>query len=363
MISVTISEPNIGKHPDLSYEAINTIDKSGLHAIYGQWPAHASDAWRRRLELPEFDIDEIIFAGMGASGIIGEVICDWLYGSSDYGFNTVHQPTLPKRKNSRRLLFAISASGNTWEVMSAVKHALKMDWKVLAMSEGGELEEFSRKNGIPHVSSKKFEVPRASFPDLLYAAIRALHEIGIIDYKGEVEESIVRLQELQQFISADSSFDENISKELAYWLHGGIPVIYASALNHSVGNRFKNGINENAKIHAFVNEVPEMCHNEIMSWEEPSKYPFKPVLLRDKFCGKEISQRLDVVADVLKNAGYSYSVVWADATSKLPRLTSAIYALDLASIYLAVANGTDPRPTHTIDSLKERLSSRALNIA
>ncbi|MBI2126139.1 MAG: hypothetical protein HYU02_02335 [Thaumarchaeota archaeon] len=315
---------------------------------------HAIDAWEKKSRLPEFDVDEVIFAGMGASGIIGEVISDWLYDASSYSFKTIHQPTLPSRKDSRALLFAISASGNTWEVMSAVRRAVDLKWKIITMSEGGALEQFSRVNGIPHIRVKKFEVPRASFPYLLYSAIRALHDTRIVEFLAEVEESIETLVRLQSTLSAKKPFDQNASKKLALWLHGGIPIIYVPYYSQSVGRRFKNGINENAKTHAFVNSLPEVCHNEVMAWECNSAHQFRPILIRDKNDEQKISERFDGLGDILNKSRYAHSELWTNSESRLSTLTSEIYALDLSSIYLAIANGTDPRPTHTIDELKSR---------
>jgi len=42
--------------------------------------------------------------------------------------------------------------------------------------------------------------------------------------------------------------------------------------------RFKNSLQENAKIHAMAEDIIEACHNGIVSWEKSSD--IKPVLIQ-----------------------------------------------------------------------------------
>ena len=50
-------------------------------------------------------------------------------------------------------------------------------------------------------------------------------------------------------------------------LTGFIPLIYSSADFEAVGYRLKCQFNENSKLHAFNNVIPELNHNEIIGWE------------------------------------------------------------------------------------------------
>ena len=54
--------------------------------------------------------------------------------------------------------------------------------------------------------------------------------------------------------------------EIAEQLAGTVPLIYGCDLTVPVAYRWKCQINENAKQHAFENQLPELDHNEIVGW-------------------------------------------------------------------------------------------------
>ncbi len=72
------------------------------------------------------------------------------------------------------------------------------------------------------------------------------------------------------------SKEDNAAYEYAKQLVGFVPVIYSAADSTSaVGYRFKCQFNENSKLHAFSNLIPEMNHNEIIGWESFNEKQFQ----------------------------------------------------------------------------------------
>ena len=67
--------------------------------------------------------------------------------------------------------------------------------------------------------------------------------------------------------------------ELATWLPE-IPVIYFPWGLESAAIRFKNSLQENAKMHVISEDVIEACHNGIVPWSKSSE--IKPILVRGK---------------------------------------------------------------------------------
>ena len=66
-------------------------------------------------------------------------------------------------------------------------------------------------------------------------------------------------------------------------------------LTELVASRWKTQINENAKSKAFVGSMPEVHHNEILSWDadvEGSKSNYVLILLRDNSENSQITKRL-----------------------------------------------------------------------
>ena len=66
---------------------------------------------------------------------------------------------------------------------------------------------------------------------------------------------------------------------MAKWI-SGFPIIYYPWGLHSAAIRFKNSLQENAKMHVFAEDVIESSHNGIVAWEKRSK--IKPVLITGK---------------------------------------------------------------------------------
>jgi len=175
---------------------------------------------------------------------------------------------LPKTVDSNTLIVTTSVSGNTIEALTILDSAYKKNCKIIAFSSGGKMREYCTKNKIQHQSFRQMHSPRASFPIFLYGILKALGTI-IPMREAEVLESIRFLYELQKKINSSNLDDENPALDLAAWI-SGTPLIYYPSGLQSAAIRFKNSLHENAKVHVFLEEISEACHNEIVSWERPA---------------------------------------------------------------------------------------------
>ena len=88
--------------------------------------------------------------------------------------------------------------------------------------------------------------------------------------KDGIVQSIEQLGNLQNQIASSNLDTNNPSLELAEWL-AGIPMIYHPWGLQADAIRFKNSLQENAKIHVMAKDVIEACHNGIVSWKKQSK--------------------------------------------------------------------------------------------
>ena len=64
----------------------------------------------------------------------------------------------------------------------------------------------------------------------------------------------------------------------------------------------ENTINENAKSKAFVGYMPEVHHNEILSWEankEDSKINYQLLFLRSSEENSQISKRFELTKEII----------------------------------------------------------------
>jgi glucose/mannose-6-phosphate isomerase len=142
--------------------------------------------------------------------------------------------------------------------------------------------------------------------------------------------------------------------------------------------RFACQLNENAKYPAVFGELPEVNHNQVVSFdgpfgvggrpeestdffrdrvEEPGSEPgLRLVLLRDLSEHPQVARRRDSSRELAEERRIPVSEVVAEGEHPLERLASLVALTDYASVYLALALGIDPTPIVPISELKERIA-------
>ena len=75
------------------------------------------------------DVDHIVFAGMGGSGTIGDVMSS-LLSKDDIHVSVVKGYLLPKTVDSNTLVVLTSISGNTDETLTILRNNLKSNAKI-----------------------------------------------------------------------------------------------------------------------------------------------------------------------------------------------------------------------------------------
>ncbi len=348
----------INRRHILDKESTRSLDKGGFCSLYDNWVKHCRNAWNTRINLGKaIKGEEIFLAGMGGSGIAGEIIRDWLEPHISVPINVVKDYRLPGHAK-RGLLVAISCSGNTQEILSVVKDGSKRNLEIVTLSSGGALSDLAKRDGYAHIESRLISTPRTSFPYIFFPLVKLLAKIGIYDGKTEVLESFEFMEDVLGQIHSKIPFDTNSAKQSANWLQDGIPIIYASNWSRAVAMRFKNQLNENAKMHAYFDILPELCHNEIMSWESKSDLQFRPLFLRSDNEPREISRRFDLLHDLLRDKGIEVREIKIPWKGRLPTALALLLMIDYVSVYAALIRGIDPSSTETIDAAKIRLESK-----
>jgi glucose/mannose-6-phosphate isomerase len=340
------------------------VDKSGLYRIYEAWPEYAVEASNIRVNLPSHDkIDNIILAGLGGSACPADMIKSWLSSQIEVPLIVVRDNKLPNFVNKTTLVIASSVSGDTRETIMAARDAHARKATLATISAGGKLEQFSKKHDISHTNIRKLHVPRASLLFVLFPMVSMLSGLGIIKPpRYEIDEAKKTLSKIWGTISVNVPFERNPSKALADRLRGGIPVIFADDLLFAAAIRFKDSLNENPKIHAFSDSLPEIAHNEIEAWNNDWDDVLKPVLLRRPGEHETVSERFKAFEELFTARGIIPSTIFAEGETVLSNILGMIYLLDYASIYLAVLKKVDPIPTPNIDALKAKLDVRLPSI-
>jgi glucose/mannose-6-phosphate isomerase len=343
----------------LSLPEIKSVDRSGLYKIYRNWYNYCEDASKIDVISPDVKrAEKIVFAGMGGSAIVGDILKDWFELTLKIPFQVVKDYHLPNYADKHTFVIAVSCSGNTEETISIVYESIKKGCMIATVSSGGILEKISIKNRIPHNKIKLILVPRASFPYLLYVPLRILSQSLSLKLGHQIKNSINTIKNLSNRLHAGIVIEKNQSKKIASRVYNTIPITYCSPLTRSVGIRFKSSLNENAKVHTMIDQLPELCHNEIVTWEGHNKFPIKPIFLRYKGENPEVMVRFEVIKDIIKNKGVDILELFTEGNDHLSKVMSLLYILEFSTLYLAVLQKIDPVPTLNIDKLKFELEQR-----
>jgi len=334
----------------LEHSTLNKFDPGGMHSVYDRWPEIAKESYESNHDSIDFgDINHIVFAGMGGSGAIGDLFYSIL-SKTKVHVCVVKGFLLPKTVDSNTLVITTSISGDTVETLSVLDAAKKIGTKLVAFSAGGNMEKYCSKNNVQYRKIPQLHSPRASFPAFLYSILKILESVIPVK-KEDVTKSINQLDILQKQISS-SNLENNPSLDLAEWL-SGIPMIYYPWGLQAAAIRFKNSLQENAKVHAMAEDVIEACHNGIVSWEKPSSV--KPILLEGEDDYIKTKERWGILKEYLQTNNIDYKEILSVKGNILSKLINLIYYLDYASIYRAVKSGVDPSPLASIDYVKRRL--------
>jgi len=340
----------------LNYETLQKHDLKEMHKVYDQWPDIAKKCYKSNLNSVDFkDISNIVFAGMGGSGAIGDIFSSIL-SKSEIHVNVVKGYLLPKTVNKNTLVVITSVSGNTDETLTVIKSAEKLDANIISFSDNGIIKEFCVKNNIEHREIKMIHSPRASFTAFLYSMLKVLDQILPIK-NNDVFESIDNLQKLKTRISSKNITKNNPSLELAEWITD-IPLIYYPFGLQSAAIRFKNSLQENCKLHVMTEDIIEACHNGVVSWERKSN--IKPILIEGKDDYIKTRERWEILKEVLEQNQVEYKEIFSIEGNILTKTMNLIYLFDYSTIYKSVIDKIDPSPIKSIDFIKSRLGTNEI---
>ncbi|MCW8802811.1 MAG: bifunctional phosphoglucose/phosphomannose isomerase [Ignavibacteriaceae bacterium] len=336
---------------------IKNYDTQNQFKVLRETYKQASEAWNNRIDLSQLkknNFSSIVFCGLGGSAISGDLLCDYLSGELKLPFSVVRGYNLPSYVNENTLVIISSYSGNTEETISCFEQTLKKNSKIVVITSGGKIGDIAAANKIPVINSRSGFQPRYALGLSFFSLLKLMHEIGFIDEETNSEKII----DLWQKQGEEYSKENNQAVQIAEQIIGFIPVIYSSEFLTSTGYRFKCQLNENSKLHAFHNTIPEMNHNEIIGWESYKEKQFhtKVIYLFDKEYHPQNKKRFDVLNDILAEQKIDILSVSSNEKHKKVRIMDLIFLCDWISFYVSVLRGFDPSEIDFIHRMKQRLT-------
>lgn len=317
-------------------------------------------AWNNDCDLTGIDknkINNIIVSGLGGSAIAGDLLKNYLNDEIKLPFQVNRNYYLPAHANENTLLIISSYSGNTEETIEVFKKGLEKGCQIIAVTTGGTVSKIAIEFNIPTIFLKPGFQPRYALGVSFFTLLKIFQELKLIENQNEIVEDIINLWKLNGIEYTNSNSEPF---KLAEKINNYIPIIYSSEdLTSAVGNRLKCQFNENSKVHAFHNVIPELNHNEIIGWETFSKNEFRAVIIsiHDSNYHPQIQKRFSITESLIEKSGCQVIKILSSKNSFKERLMDLIYLGDWITYYTALLRGFDPSSIKNIDYLKESLSA------
>ena len=306
--------------------------------------------------LEKISYENLLIMGMGGSGVAGDVMKVLSNEISDKNIIVHKDYSIPKQfLKFRPLCLFISYSGNTEETLSGISDAKKnnLDWIVI--SSGGKLIDIAQEEGKDYIKIPNGLQPRAAFGYLTLAISRILDIVEGSDYVSQLNEASSYLNKLTE--KAEDSDINKLSLDICESINKKTVIIYSGTnMSKVVSSRWKTQINENAKSKAFVGYLPEVHHNEILSWDadiDGSIKNYIVILIRDKNEHVQISKRFEFTKELIGEKVNIVEVNLNNQESTLKTLLELVLLGDLVSLNLANKLTIDPQNIETIDNLKK----------
>jgi len=308
--------------------------------------------------------NNIIIAGMGGSAIGGELLKDWARDKIHVPIEVNRDYHLPAYANEKTLVLVTSYTGDTEETLSALLDAIKNKCMIYCITSGGILMEIAERLSIPYLQVPAGMPPRAALPYMLIPLLMFLEKIELVSgVSREIEEALPIIERIEKQNAIETPIEDSLAKTLAVNIvEGFIATVYGFGIYSGIARRFKQQINENAKMMAKWDNLPELDHNEIVGYEKVGNKlePFVAIFIRDKDEPIEIRSRIEITEKLMESAGTVIYEVWGQGRSTLAKMFSVIAVADFLSNYLAILRGVDATPVQTIDKLKESLKKNGV---
>jgi glucose/mannose-6-phosphate isomerase len=297
---------------------------------------------------------------MGGSAIAGDLAAGLASVQGKVPISVVRDLRVPFRLDESTLFVACSYSGNTQETLSLFQQARQANCRVLAMTNGGTLAEQAKADGVPLLDVGVSVEPRSAVGYNLMLLLGVLQRLGLAEIgQAEVRGAVESLRRALSCLTEEIPTRDNPAKQLAMELRGKLILVYGGGLFEGVARRWKCQFNENAKVWAFFETIPEVLHNSVEAFgASPAAAGQAITLLLQPASGAgATAPYYSVVAELLQRSGIPHQILQGGNGSPLAELLGMVLLGDYSSYYLALLQGVDPAPTPNIALAKGLLAS------
>jgi glucose/mannose-6-phosphate isomerase len=360
----------------------------------------------------------IVVAGLGGSGLAGEILCAVTGAGSPVQVVAAPPGRLPGWVGAADVVLAVSGSGLTAETLAVATEAARRGCRLAGVgardSPLHRVAEQARAPFIPVAAGGPAGpmLPRSMLWALAIPLLVIAERLGVARVGTDIyEQAASRLEEVSHQCRPASESFVNPGKSLALDLVGVLPVVWGtSALSGVAARRFAAQLNESAKYPAIAGLLPEAALSQLAafdgpfasgalaqpappspgpgtaagelpglegtgelsglsaledlsSWdldfeEPPPRTRFTPlrlVLVADPEQDQRVAAQRQAVTELAAQRGIGLSELAMDGGHPLVRLAGVVQLADYASVYLAIASGIDPGQAPVVADLEARI--------
>lgn len=288
----------------------------------------------------------IVIGGLGGSGIGGRIAKSYFADKVNLPIEVYSDYQLPAYASSNSLVILSSYSGLTEETLAMYEEARSKSCTIVCITSGGTLLEWVKRDNVPYYIVETGYQPRMALGFSLTYNLLILSELFGIDLVPELKSissiyNNVKLEHDRANAMLDC-FESHLNNKFT---------IVADGVTESIGIRFCQQIQENAKVEAFINVLPEANHNVFETYYGalPSNFIFLNSQSNDRNKG-----RFAYLKQLLEKQGNTIYEIDLD-NSSLTQLFKTIYMTDWFSILLSNKKGADNMTVPNISGLKSFL--------
>jgi glucose/mannose-6-phosphate isomerase len=302
------------------------------------------------LTLPAQEIHHVLVCGLGGSGIGGSIVSELLAGEASVPINVSKGYFIPSYVSQYTLVIISSYSGNTEETLHCLELALTKKAKIVCITSGGKVAEIAKAKGLDLILVPGGMPPRAC---LGYSLTQLLFVLQFNKLTSPV--CLKQLEDGIKLIDAEEQTIQKDALEISAGLVGKLPVIYATTYYEGIAIRFRQQLNENAKILCWHHVIPEMNHNELVGWREKNDH-IAVIIFRDKEEYERNNVRIEINKEVIRTYTSHITEIWSKGKSAIEKAIYFIHLGDWISVDLAEKRGYDATEINVINHLKSKLS-------
>jgi len=231
-----------------------------------------------------------------------------------------------------------------------MKEAMKRKATIVCVTSGGTVADIATKKKFDCILVPAGMPPRSCLGYSMVQVLYTLHQFGLMnnDFEKNIKASIKQLNAGEKTI-------QKKAKAIAAKIVGKLPIIYAAADFEGVAVRFRQQLNENSKMLAWHNVIPEMNHNELVGWRDKAADKVV-VILRNEDDYERIQTRMEINKKIIRKYTPNIIELYSEGKSYWEKVFYIIHLTDWVSVFLADLRKLDATEVKVIDYLKGTLA-------